>query len=68
MPPNEHPVLIFGRPDGTLQWSYLNSSGASSSPRFDAERFNTIGGVFIGQLPAVDGEVELGELKRRLGL
>ena len=68
MPPNEDPILVFGKPDGTLQWSYLNSSGTNSNPRFEAERFNSIGGVLIRQLPAVDGEVELGELKRRLGL
>lgn len=68
MPPNKDPILIHGRSDGTIQWSYLNSSGPNASARFEAERFNSIGGVLINQLPAVEGEVELGELKRRLGL
>ena len=68
MPPNDNRILLHGRPDGILEWSYLNSSGARGSPRFEAERFSSIGGVQISEFPAIEGEVELGELEHRLGL
>jgi hypothetical protein len=68
MPPNEDPILIYGAPDGAMQWSYLNDSGPGHGLRFEAGKFQSIGGVLISQLPAVDGEVGLGELEHRLGL
>jgi hypothetical protein len=68
MPPDDDPILVHGSSDGTLEWSYLDSTGAGGSLRFEANQFQSIGGIVVNELPAVDGEVELGELERRLGL